>query len=143
MKKNLFISAILAGVFFISSCRKMEHEDTAISKVINVELKQNESYSYTIPPTGDADDVMEISQQAQHAAISKITGDAARNTLFEYTPAENYTGSDEVHVNTVGGDHKGGNGGHHQGNCQGHGNDTETNYIFKINISSSSTSDPH
>jgi hypothetical protein len=143
MKNNLFITAIIACFFFVTACKK-EHQTIVNSKVINVDLKQNESYSYSIPPSGDDDDAMEISQQAQHAITSKITTDGARNTLIQYTPALNFTGSDEIHINTIEGEHKDGNNGeHHDGNCKSHENETETNYIFKINIASISTSKTH
>jgi len=140
MKNNLFIPAVIACLFFITSCEKKEHEDTVISKVINVDLKQNESYSYTIPA---GDDAMQISQQAQHALISRVTTDVSRNTRLEYTPAIDYTGSDEIHVGIIESGHNGNGGGHHHGNCQGGGNETETRYIFKINITPVSATDPH
>jgi hypothetical protein len=135
MKTDVFISAVISSVFFIASCEKKEdHEPVQNSKVIHVDLKQNENYSYQIP-AGDDADAMLISEQAQHALISKITPDAAHNTLFEYTPSLNYTGSDEVRIATMDGEyHENNDHGHHHGNCQGGKDLSEAGYIFKINI---------
>jgi hypothetical protein len=138
MKINLCISAVISSVFFITSCEKKEdHEPVQNSKVINVDLKQNESYSYQILASGDGADAMEISQQAQHALTCKITPDAAHNTLFEYTPATDYTGSDEIHITTVDGEHhEHHDNDHHHGNCQGKDDEAGSSYTFKINITS-------
>ncbi|MEO5571633.1 MAG: hypothetical protein ABIT08_11855 [Bacteroidia bacterium] len=145
--KSVFLPALIAVFFFIASCKKeQDHHDneTVTSKVIDVTLNQNQSYSYTMQSNGDADNVMEISQQAQHALTCKISADGSRNTLFEYTPALDYTGSDEIQVNTIEDKQKDGNHGGNHGNCQGgHENDSETNYIFKITIVSSAASEVH
>jgi hypothetical protein len=139
MKNKLILPAVIAAFFFITSCEKeKDKQATVISKVINVDLNENQSYSYNIAPSGDQDDVMEISLQSNHFITSKITTDDLRNTLFEYTPALNYSGTDEIHVTTMEGQHHDVNPGQHGGMCQGHnnghGDETETNYIFKINI---------
>ena len=135
MKNKLsFIPAIIIAILITASCEK-EKKTTVISKTVNVSIDENKSYSYTIPHSGDGDDAMQIDMQAQHYAVSKVTS-VDDNTLFEYTPALNYSGNDEVHVTTFEGEHNGGNNNHQKGNCQGQGHDkeTETNYIFKITV---------
>ncbi len=139
MKKfNYFLFSALVVVVLTVSCRK-EH-DEAVTKVIDVMMDANGTYSYTMPPSGDVDDVMEILQQAKHFVVSQITTDASNNTLFEYTPELNYNGTDEIHINTVEGEHKdedhhGNNNQGGFGNCTG-GNheDDEVNYVFRITI---------
>ncbi len=135
---NALLFSMLVIIATTVSCRK-EHEEEAVTKVIDITIQANEAYTYLMPPSGDADDLMEITQQAKHFALSQITPDAQRNTLFEYTPELNYMGTDEVHVNTVEGQHTGDHHNHHNngssfGNCTGHHEDVETNYIFKITV---------
>ena len=130
MKKiNLLLFA--AVVFLAASSCKKEHQ--TITQTINVNLKLNASYSYTVPQAGDADDVMQITQQAMHSSVSKVTPDADGNVLFEYVPAKDFSGTDEVRISNVE-EHGGG----HHGNCDGgnHGHGDTNIYIFKINISS-------
>ena len=130
----LFMVVFALAVF--TACHK-EHE--AFTKVIDVSLKPNETYTYQIPATGDADDVMQITKQALHA--QSCTLDFRSNTspsAFQYTPVLNYIGTDEVDVSTVE-THNGNLNPQHQGggNCQGHHHHDEgTTYIFRITISS-------
>ncbi len=137
--KKITGSLIIAVALVVAtqSCKK-EDRDASTTKEIAVSLKANESYSYQIPQTGDADDVMQITKQADHSLISKISPVAnSENTLFEYTPALDFTGSDEVQVTNV--ENHNGNSGHsHNGNCsggKGH-HDGTTTYVFKITITS-------
>ena len=126
---------VIVAAFVFTACRK-EHE--AVTKVITVTLNANETYNYNIPPTGDKDDVLQIVQPAAHALTNTLgfTNNTASSS-FQYTPALNYTGTDEVHVATVE-DHHPNNGGSGFGNCQGGGHhghhDEGTTYIFKIII---------
>ena len=133
MKKISALSFSAFALFFaVSSCKK---EPVDVTKIINVELKLNEKYSYTIPHAGDADDVMEITQQAMHSFVTKITPDAAGNALFEYVPSQNFSGTDEVQVASVE-EHHDHHGNGQRGNCNGrhHGHDDSYTYIFKFNI---------
>ncbi len=136
MKRNIHFLLLLSfSILVFVSCNK-EHQ--AVTKVINVSLKPGEAYTYQIPSTGDADDVMQITKQASHAASTSL--DFKNNTTpstFQYTPVTDYTGTDEVDVSTVE-THNGSSGQHHQGfgQCQGgHHHDEGTTYIFKITIS--------
>ena len=139
MKKNfqLTLLVIFSAIVFVS-CNK-EHE--AVTKVIDVTLKINEVYNYQIPATGDQDDVMQITKVALHALSNTL--DFRNNTTssaFQYTPATDYVGTDEVQVSTA--EVHNGNSNHppHQGggNCQGgrHHHDEGTTYIFRITIAS-------
>jgi len=136
--KKITGSLFIAAVLFLTSlsCKKECEREATVTKVIPVSLKVNESYSSQIPQTGDADDVMQIIQQAMHFSTSKVSSVAnSENSLFEYTPAPGYSGTDEVQISNVEGPHNNGNGGPHPGNCNGgknhHG---ETVYIFKITV---------
>jgi hypothetical protein len=133
----------IAGLFFIAaaisfttqSCKKDDNGPT-VTHTVAVSLRANESYSYQVPKAGDADDVMQITKQAGHSLISKVSPVVnSENTLFEYTPALGFTGSDEVQVTNVE-NHSGQQGAPHHGNCsggKGHHEGTTT-YIFKINV---------
>jgi hypothetical protein len=132
MKKITFLLfAAAVSLLFTSACRK-EKNGITITKVINVVINANETYSTEIPHSGDADDAMQITVPAAHALVSKLTSASGGNSLFEYTPVVNYTGSDEVIVSNQ--EERHGNGGH--GNCGGgnHHHDDNVIYDFKITI---------
>src|SRR4051812_7741465 len=129
MKTFTSFAFILALAFAFSSCKK---EGVTITKVINVDLAENESYKTAVPPAGDADDVMQITSQPQHSSACTVAPDAGTGSIMlQYTPSLNYIGTDEVQVSNTEGQHHG--GGHH-GNCSGHHHDNTTVYIYKINI---------
>ncbi len=131
---SLFLLVAFASIV-TTSCYK---ENNEVIKTINVSLEPNEAYTYNIPAVGDADDKFEIAKQASHYLNSTLAVDATNAATFNYTPAENYEGNDEVQVKNVEQHQQGGStppphrGG---GNCQGkrHEND-EVTYIFKITI---------
>jgi len=137
MKKIIPLVLFIASLAFASSCRK-ENQDVTITQVIPVEIKMNESYSSNVSRAGDADDVMQIVQQAAHSsscALAEIPGSDQFN--FSYTPALNYVGTDVVRISNVEGAHHGAG---HQGNCGGgRHQDNTTVYIYKITIKGSTT----
>jgi hypothetical protein len=144
MKKIAALPVVIAFLVFVSSCRKEENGVT-ITKVINVELKMNESFSFPVAHAGDNDDAMLITMQAMNASsceLSPLPG--TEDMLFKYVPAINFTGTDVVQVSNEEGSHGGcGNGfagpGGHGNNGKKHHHDNSTVYIFKINITGSST----
>ena len=56
-----------------ASCRK-EH-NTSITKIINVNLTANQSYTTQVPVAGDADDVMQIIEENAELLDSTIIYD--------------------------------------------------------------------
>ena len=137
MKKitSLFVVVSMI-VLTVSSCKK--DEDTTVTKTINVELSPNQSYSATVP-AGDADDVMQITSQAQHSSVSSITLDPSTGSnVFKYTPTLNYEGTDDVQITNAEGEHHG--GGHsHGGMCSGHHHNDNTVYDYRISIKGQNT----
>ncbi|MBC7384042.1 MAG: hypothetical protein H7296_13830 [Bacteroidia bacterium] len=135
MKKSIIISfAVICCLLLASACKK-ENEST--NTVINVTLEPNKAYSYNMDKLGDDDDQVQITTEASHSLISRITPVANSTfTLFEYTPVKDYVGTDEVVVSAVEPTHnKGGKG----GKCGKHNHEEESNqYTFKINIKASS-----
>src|SRR5689334_14520179 len=118
MKKITRLLFISAAILFTAQSCKKEDRDVTVTKTIAVSLKANESYSYEVPKAGDADDVMQITKQADHSLTSTVSPVAnSENSLFEYTPAADFTGSDEVQVSNIETHH--GNSGHSHGNCSG------------------------
>ena len=136
MKKytHLLAMAVFAA-FVLVACHKDRPE---VTQVVNVTLAPNQSYNYTVPVSGDKDDVMQITQEAVHAALINLNLDAKGQGVLNYTPAKDYSGTDEIHVSTVEGPHQGHGGGQSHGNCSGHHHDGGTTYIFKITIGTTS-----
>ncbi len=129
--------------FAIFSCKK-EKDGKTITQTINVTLNINKSYSYQITNKGDADDEMQITNQASNYKVSQLTNVAGSdNVLFEYTPAPNFTGSDEVQVSNAE-NHQCNSNGQMRGNCGGGGGGNHPPhdcyiYIFKITVIGSAT----
>ncbi len=129
MKKLLLIPIAFALIFIMmSSCKK---ERPGTNKVVEVTLAPNQVYTYQIPGLGDRDDVVQITKAASHALVSKISTTINSPAItFDYTPALNYSGTDEVVITAVEpakqGGGKGGKCGHHQNN--------DDQYTFRITI---------
>ena len=90
----------MAGIVALSAtaCRKKEPTPKpAIQQTVNVALKTNEAYTFTLPKN-KRDDAYEITSSAQHATISQVGKDAAGNQIYQYTPAANFSGTDQVIV---------------------------------------------
>ncbi|HYV95054.1 MAG TPA: hypothetical protein VE978_24985 [Chitinophagales bacterium] len=145
--KNKFANIILcASLLLASSCQKDQVQN--ITKSITVNLKVNQTYTYTFPSTGDNRTPL-ITLQAQHFESSNITTDANGIRSFTYIPLTNFTGADAVHVtandvddpnnnqsgcgNTQGGQ----NGCFGNNGCDHHHHSIQTNvtYVFNITVS--------
>ncbi|MCX6290142.1 MAG: hypothetical protein NT126_00065 [Bacteroidetes bacterium] len=141
MKKIIYSTLTLSVLLlFASSCRK-ENNGVIITKVIPVQLNVNQSYSYEVPRAGDDDDDMQITKQATHFLMSQVSASTGTNVLFEYTPALNFTGTDEVILNNAEGSHGHGGHGNGHGNCGGskpHHDDTII-YDFQITVTGTTT----
>jgi hypothetical protein len=132
---RLLILVIFSAII-MTACHK-EHGD--VTKVINVTLAPNQAYSYDVP-AGDRDDVLQITQQAAHYLTNTLSINAGGDATLQYTPAKDYTGTDEIHVATIENrpgqnGPNGPNSGYGGGGCSGHHHDGTT-YIFKITITS-------
>jgi hypothetical protein len=109
MKKAIVITALMLTCLTVfESCKKSE--DTAIADTkttVAVELKANQSYTYTLPAT-IGKQAYKITQSSSHSATAAITSDALGNMQLVYTPALNYVGSDAIALTTA-----------RDGSCQG------------------------
>ena len=97
MKK---VIVLLTGVMVLGNvaCRKKEHPPKpAIQQTVNVQLKTNQAYTFTLPKN-KRDDAYEITANPQHATVSQIGRDAAGNQIYQYTPVANFSGNDQVIV---------------------------------------------
>ena len=133
MKKIAVCLVAFAAAAFISSCEK--EGDKTITKTIAVTLSPGATYTTNVVQTGDEDGILQITQQASHAAVSQLTPvSGSKDATFTYTPASQYVGTDEVQISTSEGDHQGNGGGH--GNCSGHHHhdDENTVYVYKITL---------
>jgi len=147
MKKTILMlasaSALMAGM---ASCKKQEipkEPKEAITQTVDVKMKVDESYSFTLPKNL-RDDPYEITIKAQHALISEVGINQAGDRIFSYTPTKGYTGSDQVVVSNdqereehmaQKGNHQGPPKGkpHHKGKCEGP-KDEEDHYILTFNF---------
>jgi hypothetical protein len=144
MKKAAVLFALAIAVIGIPSCKKEEERKPPINETIDVQLKVNEAYTFTLPKN-KRDDAYDITEQTTHYTISSVGKDAQGNRIYEYTPSLNYTGTDHVVVSNTEedaehhGDHPGnchakpGPCEHHEhhGNCDG---GEEDHYIVTINF---------
>jgi len=135
MKKFTTYMMMIAVVALASSCRKenIQPEATTVTQIVNVDLATNARYTYDIAYHGNANDVV-ISKQATNYLISKTNVLSADRIQFEYQPAQNYTGTDEIQITQNSAEHHKGQG--TCGNGSSHGN--KIVYIFKVHVSSTS-----
>ncbi len=110
MKKAIVIGALMLTCLTVfESCKKSE--DTAIAAsttTVAVELKANQSYTYTLPAT-IGKQAYKITQSSLHNATTTITADASGNMQLVYTPALNYVGIDAIALTTAPADSCNGN----------------------------------
>jgi len=138
--------ALVAGM---ASCKKEPMPKEAITQTINVGLKSNENYTFTLPKNQE-DDPYEITSQAKHFGISEVGVNTSGERVFNYTPSKDYIGSDQVIISndrekTCQQMHPGGPQplgpppcGHQKGNCKG---GEEDHYIITINFVMQSNSE--
>lgn len=102
MKKAIVITALMLTCLTVfESCKKSE--DTAANPMetaMAVELKANQSYTYTLPATVGKQ-TYRIVKSSSHNATTVLTADASGNMQLVYTPALNYVGADAVAVTTA------------------------------------------
>lgn len=100
MKKTIVILATASALFTtMVSCKKkdMQAEKEAITQTVDVSLNTNESYLFTLPKNL-RDDPYEITTQASHFSISELGVNASGERVYKYTPAQGYTGTDQIIV---------------------------------------------
>jgi hypothetical protein len=96
MKKSSLLLAMASFlVVGMTSCEKGEEMEEAITQNLEVKLMMNEDYTFTLPENL-RDDKYEIVSPATHASISLVGLDAQGNQIYQYTPEENYSGTDLV-----------------------------------------------
>lgn len=100
MKKIiLYFTIILFSIILIQSCKK---ESTPLQKdqTINVIIKANEDYSYDLGYFG-YEEGARIIQQARHYETSSLMRELNTGKItYKYKPSLNYTGTDEVKINS-------------------------------------------
>ena len=124
--KKLFLMLVLAGAATLSftSCGKGEPKP-AIEQKFTVELSENQSYTFTLPDN-TRHDVYAFTSQALHSSTSILSKNASGAPIYQYTPALNYKGTDDVVVSNChapNGEHQGPPCCHpgHQGCCPHNG----------------------
>ena len=155
MKKLIIVLVVaVLGIAGLQSCKKEHNHQPPTVTNLNVTLKQNETYTFTLP-ANTTPKPYRITSQAGHYTVSLASKDASGNETYQYTPALNYTGTDKVTVeDTKAEGCNGGNppppqnggscsGGHH-GHCgdDGDEDDVKANIVninFIISGSNSAT----
>lgn len=100
MKKTIVLLAVASALITgMVSCKKKEMPapKAAITQTVNVSLKSNEDYTFTLPKNL-RDDEYEITSQASHFSISEVGKNTSGEQIYKYTPATDFTGTDVVIV---------------------------------------------
>jgi len=123
MKKAIVITALMLTCLTVfESCKKSE--DNAVAETtqtsVAVELKANQSYTYTLPAV-TAKQAYTILQASLHNATATLVADASGNMQLVYSPASNYVGRDVVALTTTPADSCAGNRPPHHPSHQGQG----------------------
>lgn len=142
MKKTI-VTLVTASAMFVgmTSCKKERMPKEAIKETINVSLKTDESYTFTLPKNL-RDDPYEITSQAKHSSISEVGVDASGQRVYSYKPTTGYVGSDQVIVSNdqERQEHKNNSagppppGGPKKGKCHKGKGEEEDHYIITINF---------
>jgi hypothetical protein len=155
MKKAIVITALMLTCLTVfESCKKSEDTPIAATEsTVAVELKANQSYTYTLPAVMGKQ-AYRITQTSSQNATTSITADASGNMQLVYTPALNFVGSDAVALTTAPADSCQGNRPpHHEPKGEHHpklklplphkhhkkDKATENNILINFNISSDET----
>lgn len=140
MNKLSFLCIAASFAVLSTSCQKgndcKPHDETE-TQIINATIDKNTTYTFALP--ANAGNSFEITTQALHAAISKLTSDVT-NTIYTFTPSENFAGTDKVVISSSQQNCAGSNGcgphQHHKGNgsCGQHRDIKATNFIINITV---------
>ncbi|MBO9700076.1 MAG: hypothetical protein J7604_07680 [Sporocytophaga sp.] len=100
--KNLFctLTLLLGLTIIFSSCKKDSDPDCDLPKPneITVKLKVNEAYQFDLGNFGDEEGAS-ISKQATNYSVSTLERETSTGkVIYKYTPATNFTGTDEVQI---------------------------------------------
>ena len=100
MKKiAIYFTLLLFASIVFQSCKK--DSITVTHQPIDVTIKANTNYAFDLGGFGDEDGAG-ISRQATHYEVSTIIRDTATSAiLYNYRPALNYTGTDEVEIKSA------------------------------------------
>lgn len=97
MKKLYFVLPVfLFIVIILPSCSKQSANQAiapATPNVVNAIIAPNQAYTFTVNNSGNTN----IEKQASHFKISKIELEGKTGQMvYQYSPAQDYTGKDEV-----------------------------------------------
>lgn len=95
MKKLCLTGIVLVGIMIVfQSCSKqsMEMIVPVSPNVINAIIAPNQAYTFTINTPGE----LNIEKQASHYKISTAGLDENNHPVYEYLPAQDYRGKDEI-----------------------------------------------
>jgi hypothetical protein len=114
MAQKLFrIVLPLLSLWIMQSCEKLNFRSMPPSPIIKHEvtdtvIQQDASFSKKIISFSPVC-TSQITTQAMHADVSKLTTDAAGNATCEYTPAAGFSGKDSVVITMTGAQNNGKN----------------------------------
>jgi hypothetical protein len=138
-KMALVLAAASFSMVVMQSCKKKEEDHKPpIQQTVAAQLRANEAYTLTLPKNKRNDEYVVVTQPA-HSSVSEVGVDVSGNRIYKYTPALDYTGSDQVVVANPReeGPHQGKPKHHlfphphHHGDCDG---GEEDHYIITINF---------
>ena len=133
--KSLIIAVSIVSIGFYS-CKKETKSGTPIVSNLNITIKQNETYTYTMP-VNSASTAYRITTPASHYTMSLVCKNSCGAYIYQYTPSINYCGNDFVCI-----DNTGNNGGCMNGNNNNNGEQsTAVNIHFTIGNCNSTTGD--
>ena len=151
MKKSIVLAALaLIAIAGFQSCKKEKEPKQPQITNVSITLKQNEAYTFTLP-ANTVKAPYKISSDASHSSVSLVSKDASGNAVYQYTPALNYTGTDNVTVSNAppadcangnGCSHPAGGQCGHYGHCDKGDDDAQPNIVnitFTIGNTSSTS----
>jgi len=150
---------MLTCLTVFQSCKKLDENNTIATPVqttMSVELKANQTYTYTLP-LSNSKQIYRVVKSSLHNASTAITVDASGNMQLVYTPALDFAGTDAIALTTTPADsckanHPPHHGEHksdqhpairlpfpHKHKCEKQDKPLEHNILINFNISSDET----
>jgi hypothetical protein len=134
MKKTALILLSSIVLLVSASCKKTEVDVQPVTTTVSALLKTSETYTYTLPQNV-SDDAFQITAPAGHSSMSQLTTNATGNLVYQYTPAVDFTGTDNVVISTVEEEHNDKSGKNMHNGCGDNQNQSKNGgQIIKISL---------
>jgi hypothetical protein len=138
MKKTVILAFSAAIMFLSVSCTKTA-DVTPVTQTVEASIKSNETYSFVLP-TNTSSSFYQITTQAVNSSVSQIVANTDGSIMYQYTPAANFTGTEDIVISNAEETHTCGERNNPpnpkplKGDCKSHAHTEDAGKIIKIRL---------